>query len=119
MKYEHTMVLKRWALLQLAVASARSVRELGRAPGPADGVIVDSELVTKSKGFRALRAWFVGLSPGGKDRAIRWMTTHLDGVAKLEAKLKAEGSDLDYADLNDVEFSLHAAPPAAATSEDA
>ena len=82
----------------LAISIERTQRE-PPLEQPADPVWVNESNILHSKGYQALRRWFLGLSPGGQLRANTWMRTQLKGVAKMKAITELEGGEFSYADL--------------------
>lgn len=90
MNIEQQRVLLAWARLQLEIAVARN---------PAVAMDVKPETVTRSAGFRKLRAWFVGLSPRAKDGALRWMRSHIDGVREVMRLAAKTGEPLSMQDI--------------------
>lgn len=90
MRYEQQKVLLAWARLQLQIAQARN---------PQLEVDVTDATITKSLGYRKLRQWFTTISPAARSRAIKWMSTHLDGVRDVIRKAKATGEELTLADI--------------------
>jgi hypothetical protein len=104
-------LLQRYAMLMLKIAIERSAKEPVALPvdGKVDSLLdrVNASNITKSVGFRKMRAWFKRLSPSGKNRARQWMTTHLLLVDKLKKQVEAQGDTFSYAEL---ELDIRAAP---------
>lgn len=100
MRYSYAVTLKRWAQLQLLIAIARTRRDGHKLEHNVGRVEhVDDENMTRSNGYRALRKWFHGLSGLAQSNAIRWMRSQLEGVAKLKARVEAQGDTFDYGEL--------------------
>lgn len=90
MNVEQQKVLITWARLQLEIAVSRN---------PAAALDVTPATVTRSTGYRKLRAWFVHLSPRARDGAVRWMRSHIKGVRDVMAAAKASGEAMSLADV--------------------
>lgn len=90
MNVEQQQVLLAWARLQLEIAISRN---------PTAAMDVSAETITRSTGYRKLRAWFVRLSPRARGDAVRWMRSNTDGVRQVMAAAKASGEPLSMADV--------------------
>lgn len=84
-----------WAELNAKIAAARH-------PDLLEQVGARQVRITETDGYRALRAWFVRLSPRAKARAMSWMRTQIDGINAAVAKVEAEGETFRYQDLADL-----------------
>lgn len=90
MKYADIQLLRRWALLQLEIAKAKN---------PTAIIDITPSTVTRSAGYKKLRAWFLRQGPAGKVRARAWMESQIVGVREILKRAKESGESLDLGDI--------------------
>lgn len=90
MKLDEQRTLLEWARLQLAIAVSRN---------PTAAMTVTPATITRSNGYRKLRAWFVHLSPRARAQCMRMLRDQITGVRAVMAKAAETGEELSLADL--------------------
>ncbi len=90
MRYEDQKLLRTYARLQLEISVSRN---------PTAAMEVTPETVTRSVGFKKLRAFFLSLSPRKRERYRHIMQGEIDGVRKIVEQAKATGEELSLADV--------------------
>lgn len=91
----------KWCRLQLAITIADAPPEMVKMypllPGAPDHGSEDR--ITKTVGYKKLRAWFLHLSAGARERARRWMRHWIEGC---EAAVSAAEKSGDFSGLKGI-----------------
>ena len=95
MNIDQQRMLIAWAELNAKIAAARH-------PNLLEQVGARQMRITETDGYRALRAWFVRLSPRARSRAVAWMRSQIDGINAAVAQIEASGEEFRYQDLADL-----------------
>lgn len=82
MRIEDHKLLLEYARLQLGIAKAKD---------PMASMDVPAHLISRTVGFKKLRAWVMGYPKKYRDRPLKWIRSQLDAYAAIIAKAKAAG----------------------------
>lgn len=94
MRLADMKLLQRYARLQFDIAVAKN---------PTAIMDLTYETVTKSVGYKKLRAWFMRMSPRKRDDARRWLAQQCEGIEKIK-KLAAQTGEDATSILADIEI---------------
>lgn len=72
---------------------------VSQAQDPTAIVDITERTITRSKGYKQLRGFFVTLSPKKRDNFKRSLRAQVDAINKLIADAKAKGEEPNLADL--------------------
>lgn len=90
MNLDDAKLLQEYAKLQFEIAVAND---------PSAVISVTPAAVFRTPGYQKLRAWFLSLSPGARERTRKWLRAETRGVRQVVAAAIAKGERPSMADI--------------------